>query len=196
MQRLPSERGMTLVEVLIAMVVIAIGVSGLVAGLGGGILAVQRSAKASAAGAFADQQMEAYRRLSFAAIATSGTAGALTDCIYKGVVSAPTCPVATDNAYNATYKVDTLAACAQNYCKPSWTAAGGNGVNYRIDSYISWACGVSTSTLVAAVAPATVPTCSGSPASAPVKAVTVLVRDGATKKTLVRVTSTFSALTG
>jgi type II secretory pathway pseudopilin PulG len=189
---------MTLVEVLIAMVVIAIGVSGLVAGLGGGILAVQRSAKTSTAGALADQQMEGYRRIPFASIGTTDTTLALTDCIYKGTVGGA-CTFAYDSAYDSTWKVDSVAAaaCTQNYCVPTRTVAGGGGVSYRIDSYVSWACGVSTSTLTAPVSPATVPTCSGSPASAPVKRVSVLVRDAGNKsKTFVRVTSTFNSLTG
>jgi prepilin-type N-terminal cleavage/methylation domain-containing protein len=201
MHRLHTHQGMTLVEVLIAMVVIAIAVSGLVAGLGGGILAIQRSAKASAAGAFADQQMEAYRGTSFASIATTPTAAL--DCIYKGTVSAPTCPGpgVADNAYDATWKIDNVptsgvGACAQNYCVPSRTVAGGNGVSYRIDSYVVWACGITGATLTAAVAPATIPTCSGTPANAAVKAVTVIVRDASTNRTLVRVTSTFSTLAG
>jgi prepilin-type N-terminal cleavage/methylation domain-containing protein len=195
MHRLHTQQGMTLVEVLIAMVVIAIAVSGLVAGLGGGILAIQRSAKASAAGAFADQQMEAYRGTSFASIATTSTTAL--DCIYKGTCVAGV----TDNAYDATWKIDNVptsgvGACAQNYCVPSRTVAGGNGVSYRIDSYVVWACGITGATLTAAVAPATIPTCSGTPANAAVKAVTVIVRDASTKRTLVRVTSTFSTLAG
>jgi type II secretory pathway pseudopilin PulG len=188
---------MTLVEVLIAMVVIAIGVTGLVAGLGGGILAVNRAAKASTAGAMADQQMEAYRRITFASIATKDTSGANTDCVYKGLLL-PTCTAASDSAYDSTYKIDTAAAsCTQNYCLPTRTVAGGHGTRYRIDSYVSWACGVPTSGLVAAVAPSTTPTCSGAPTNEAVKLVTVIVRDAAnTSKTLIRVSSTFDSLTG
>jgi prepilin-type N-terminal cleavage/methylation domain-containing protein len=188
MQPLRSERGMTLVEVLIAMVVIAIGVTGLVAGLGGGILAVQRSAKATTAGALADKQMEGYRGISFASIATDTSTTTAADAVYTG-----------DSAYSSSWKITATCPGTQTtapyyYCNPSRTVAGGNGVNYRVDSYVSWTCGIPGSTLGGTV---TAPTCSGTPASRAVKQVTVVVRDAATaSKVLVRVTSTFDALTG
>ena len=69
MARLRIEEGMTLIELLIAMVVLAIGVTALIAGLGGGILAVERSANTTIAGTLADQQMETYRQASFASLA-------------------------------------------------------------------------------------------------------------------------------
>src|SRR5262249_30320031 len=152
--RLRSEDGMTLIELLIATFVMAIAVAALVAGLGGGILAVERGAKASVAGALSDQQMEAYRRLSYDAIATDTTATGATDATYTG-----------DSAYNATYKI--TATCPGSvtspiyyYCNPSRATGGTSGTTYRIDSYVSWACGVPGSSLVAAVAPSTTPTCS------------------------------------
>jgi type II secretory pathway pseudopilin PulG len=178
---------MTLVELLIAMVVIAIGVSGLVAGLGGGILAVQRSAKASTAGALADQQMEAYRQLSYVSVATDSTTTLAADAIYKA-----------DAAYSS-MRITTTCPGVQTtapyyYCAPTRTAPGSNGTSYRIDSYVAWACPLPTSTLSGTV---TAPVCSGSPVSQPVKQVTVVVRDAAdTSKTLIRLTSTFDALTG
>jgi prepilin-type N-terminal cleavage/methylation domain-containing protein len=188
--RLRSQQGMTLVELLIAMVVIAIGVAGLVAGLGGGILAAERASTASTAGALADKQMEAYRSITFASIATDTTTTGAADATYTG-----------DSAYNATWKITATCPGSQitapyYYCNPSRTVAI-SGVSYRIDSYVAWTCGITGTTLVAAVAPSTIPTCTGSPASRAVKQVTIVVRDAAnTSKTFVRVTSTFDALTG
>jgi prepilin-type N-terminal cleavage/methylation domain-containing protein len=188
MQNVRSERGMTLVELLIAMVVIAIGVTALVAGLSSGILAVKRSATTSTAGAFADQQMEAYRQLNFAAVATDTTTTGSADATYKA-----------DAAYVSAWKI--TVTCPGNqatspyfYCAPTRNATGSNGATYRIDSYVSWACPFQGATLGGTV---TAPTCTGAAANQPVKQVTVVVRDGSNlSKTLARMTTTFNSLTG
>jgi prepilin-type N-terminal cleavage/methylation domain-containing protein len=68
-----SEAGLSLIELLIAMVVLSLGIAALVAGFSSGILTVARSAKASTAGAVADRQMEAFRGLSYGSIAVGST---------------------------------------------------------------------------------------------------------------------------
>jgi prepilin-type N-terminal cleavage/methylation domain-containing protein len=75
-----SEEGMTLIELLIAMVVMAIGISAIVAGFGSGILAVDRARLTSTVGALADTQMEQYRQAAF----TSLTPGALSGSSKSG----------------------------------------------------------------------------------------------------------------
>ncbi len=57
-----SEEGFGLVEMLIAMVVMSIGISAIVAGYSSAILAVNRAKSTTTAGALADQQMEIYRQ--------------------------------------------------------------------------------------------------------------------------------------
>lgn len=183
---------MTLIELLIAMVVTAVGISAIVAGFSSGILAINRSAKASVAGAFADQQMEAYRRLSFSAIATDTAATAAADARYSGDPAHPTgVSPAAAAAITATCP-GIITTAPYYYCNPSRTATGTNGGSYRIDSYVGWACVVPGSTLGGTV---TAPTCSipaGEFASRAVKKVTVVVRNGSNlSKTLVRVTTTF-----
>ena len=59
---------MTLIELLVAMLVMAFGIMALVAAFTTGILAIERGAKTSTAGALADKQMEVYRQASFATI--------------------------------------------------------------------------------------------------------------------------------
>jgi type II secretory pathway pseudopilin PulG len=59
---------MTLIELLVAMLVMAFGVMALVAAFTSGILALERGAKTSTAGALADKQMETYRQGTFASI--------------------------------------------------------------------------------------------------------------------------------
>ena len=66
-----SEGGFSLVELLIAMAVMSIGITAIVAGYSSGILAVDRAKAGTTAGALADRQMEAYRQGSFAAVPTS-----------------------------------------------------------------------------------------------------------------------------
>ena len=59
---------MTLIELLVAMLVMTFGIMALVAAFTSGILALERGAKTSTAGALADKQMETYRQGTFALI--------------------------------------------------------------------------------------------------------------------------------
>src|SRR2546423_4871797 len=59
---------MSLIELLIAMFVMAVGIAALVAGFSSGVLAVNRARLASTAGALADRQMELYRQAAFTAL--------------------------------------------------------------------------------------------------------------------------------
>jgi prepilin-type N-terminal cleavage/methylation domain-containing protein len=146
-RRLQAEEGMTLIELLIAMTVMAIGISGVVAGFGSGLVAVNRARTTSTASALADQQMETYRQGSFASVPTT--------------LQTATTPTGTDGR---TY----------------WMQVNG-----------SWGCAVGT---YSAGPPAT---CSGTPASRPVKLVTITVRDGsAIAKVLFTENSTFDSSTG
>jgi type II secretory pathway pseudopilin PulG len=72
-QRLWSEHGIGLVELLIAMAVLQIAVFALVAALSSGHVATLRASKISTASAVANAQIENYRALKFAAIPTSST---------------------------------------------------------------------------------------------------------------------------
>jgi type II secretory pathway pseudopilin PulG len=68
MARVRDEGGFGLVELLIAMTVMVIGIFAVVAGFSSGLGAVNRASKTTVAGTIADQQMEAFRRGSHAAI--------------------------------------------------------------------------------------------------------------------------------
>jgi prepilin-type N-terminal cleavage/methylation domain-containing protein len=129
--RLQSEEGMTLIELLIAMVVMALGISALVAGFSSGLLAVGRAKTASTVGTLADRQMELYRQAPFASL----TPGA-------------------------------MSGSAQT---------GSDGNTYWVGSAISWTCIVGPPNTGV-----TKPTCTGTPASRPVKLVSIEVHKGAT----------------
>jgi type II secretory pathway pseudopilin PulG len=56
---------MTLIELLIAMVVMSIGIAALVAGITSGVVSINRARLTSTAGTLADTQMELYRQAAF-----------------------------------------------------------------------------------------------------------------------------------
>ena len=144
--RLRAEEGMTLIELLIAMVVTAIGVAALVAGFSSGIVSINHSRLTSTAGSLADQQMELYRQASFTSLPTT--------------LQSPTTP------------------------------AGPDGHTYWMQVDGSWTCAIGT---FSAGPP---PSCSGTPSSRPVKAVTINVRDGsASARLLFSETTTFDSST-
>jgi type II secretory pathway pseudopilin PulG len=67
---------MTLIELLIAMVVMALGISAIVAGFGSGLLSVGRAREASTVGTLADKQMEIYRQAPFTSLTPGALSGA------------------------------------------------------------------------------------------------------------------------
>jgi prepilin-type N-terminal cleavage/methylation domain-containing protein len=74
---LRAEEGMTLIELLIAMVVMSIGIAALVAGFSSGIVSISRAHLSSTTAALADKQMELYRQAAFTSLTPgplSGTA--------------------------------------------------------------------------------------------------------------------------
>jgi prepilin-type N-terminal cleavage/methylation domain-containing protein len=144
---LRAEEGMTLIELLIAMVIMSIGIAALVAGFSSGVLSINRARLSSTAGSLADQQMELYRQAAFTSLPTS--------------TQTPTTPTGPDGH---TY----------------WMQVDG-----------AWTCAVGT---YSAGPPAS---CSGTPASRPVKFLTITVRDGSsTAKLLFTESATFEASTG
>src|SRR4029453_1609703 len=60
-----AEEGMTLIELLIAMVVMSIGIAALVAGFSSGVVSINRARLTSTAGARAGTEMELYRQAAF-----------------------------------------------------------------------------------------------------------------------------------
>ncbi len=182
---------MTLVELLVAMVVMTIGISAIVAAFTSGLITIQRGAKASTAGALADQQMEALRRHSFGDISTATSP-------MDGVYTAP------GGAYDNTWKITATCPGSQNYCLPSRTTAAPGG-SYRIDTYVVWTCPLKDQTQGTALGgTVAAPTCSTSgtggvtlPLTRALKLVTIVVRDASnTSKILFRSSATFDQSTG
>jgi type II secretory pathway pseudopilin PulG len=135
--RLRAEAGMGLVELLIAMTVLAVALLALVAAFSSGALTLQRAGQTSTASALANQQMELYRGLKYCSIRLD-----------DGSLPAPT-PYASDPAYSASQVLDTAdcdgtvptcsAVAWPDPCNASQLVSGSDtpdGRSYRVDSYI------------------------------------------------------------
>lgn len=171
------EDGFTLVELLIAMIVLSIAILALVAAYTSGFTALKRATRISSARLVADAQMERLRAIPYSAIQLNTTCPTCTeDATYTG-----------DTAYSSTAQV-TGCTTTDSTCMPSQTKTGPDGASYRLDTYIAYGCWngtLSTSPSVSCGA--------GNPA--PVKRVTVVVRSS-TLTTPVREQSTFTTLPG
>jgi type II secretory pathway pseudopilin PulG len=170
--RAREEAGMGLVELLIAMTVMVIGISAIVAGLSSGIFAVKRAGDASTAAAVADKQMEAYR--------------ALPNCaIYLDSATIPaTGPYRTDSAFSDPEVTSNAPLIGSAPCSATPGATltdaqqpltGADGKSYNVDTYV-----VASSAVSGTLA----------------KKVTLVVRNSDDTKTFLRESSTFAPPTG
>jgi type IV pilus modification protein PilV len=175
--RASTEDGFTLIEVMLALLVLSIGILALVAAYSSGYLALKRATQVSSATLLADSQMERYRALQYSSIGLNTSCGAscAEDSTYKG-----------DTAYSSTAQVTTCSTTDPT-CLPTQTRTGPDGRSYRVDSYVAYSC--VTGTL------STSPSVSCSSGQNPVKLVTVVVRNSAGGD-WVREQSNFNSLVG
>jgi type II secretory pathway pseudopilin PulG len=167
---------MTLVELLIAMMVLTVGILALVAAYSSGYVALKRATRVSSATLVADAQMERFRALQFSAIQLNTSCGAscTEDSTFTG-----------DSAYSSTTQV-TGCATTDSTCLPTQTTTGPDGKSYRLDTYIEYSC--VSGTYVSA-------TSCGSGNPYPVKRVTLVVRSSSLTAP-VREQSDFTAFPG
>jgi type IV pilus modification protein PilV len=184
--RVRGEDGFTLVELLIAMIVLTVGILALVAAYTSGYVALNRATRVSSAQVIADSQMERFRALSYTGIWLNTTCGTscAEDTTYKG-----------DSVYSSAAAV-TGCTTTDSSCLPTQMKTGPDGTSYRLDTYVEYGC--LSGTLV--TSPSL--TC-GSTSPAPVKLVTVVVRSttgsagiGSANTITVREQSAFTSLTG
>jgi prepilin-type N-terminal cleavage/methylation domain-containing protein len=189
--RLRREEGFTLVELLIAMIVLTVGILALVAAYTSGYVALNRATRVSSAEVLADSQMERFRALSYNAIQLNTTCGASCneDATYTG-----------DAVYSSTAQV-TGCSTSDVSCLPTQTKVGPDGKSYRLDTYIKYQCPTSGTTLSISPLKCT-NTSDGSTAASPVKLVTVVVKSiggtglGTTAAVSIREQSAFTSLEG
>jgi Tfp pilus assembly protein PilV len=164
-----AEGGFGLVEVLIAMTMLAVGILALFAMFEAGIRQISRASTITTAGALADRELESFVAIRYDSIG-----------LPDSLVTAAATPYSSDPAYeaNASDRVD-LNACGTSPCTskvPVQTLSGADGRDYRVDTYVTWHAvtgGRNT------------------------KRVTIVVRDAAdTSKVWARVGSTFDQSTG
>jgi Tfp pilus assembly protein PilV len=178
--RLGAEGGFGLAELVIAMVVLTVAITVLVASFSSATVAINRAARISTAGVIADSQMERFRAMTYAwigidtAVATDATYVADVACV-GGATCSNTTPTTGASACRAGGNV--FASFPAN-CVPTQTTTGPDGRSYRLDTYIR------TVQSVAA----------GNPRST--KLVTVVVRDPSTgNRVLAREESDFDYCT-
>jgi type IV pilus modification protein PilV len=177
-RRLRREEGFTLVELLIAMIVLTVGILALVAAYTSGYLALNRATRISSATVLADSQMERVRALAYSNIKLNTSCG--TSCTEDSTYT-------SDPAYSSTAQV-TGCATTDVSCLPTQTKTGPDGKSYRLDTYVAYTCVSGTLSTSPSL------TCgAGSPY--PVKRVTVVVRSSTLTASL-REQSTFTTFPG
>jgi type II secretory pathway pseudopilin PulG len=125
--RLQGDDGFGLVELLVALMMLNIGLIAIMGAMISGTTAVRRASRLATASTLADQQMELYRGLTYAAIALDPT-------------SIPaTSPYTTDASYSASQVTATCSSGAYTsypQCNASRTVTGPDHGAYRVDTYI------------------------------------------------------------
>ena len=129
-RHLRGEDGFTLVELLIAMIVLTVGILALVAAYTSGYVALNRATRISSAQLIADSQMERFRALSYTNIWLNTTCGTncTEDSTYKG-----------DSVYSSAAAV-TGCTTTDSSCLPTQTKTGPDNRSYRLDTYIEYSC--------------------------------------------------------
>ncbi len=155
-----------MVELVIAMTVLAVGILALVAGFSSGYVALRRASTTSTASALADTQLELYRAIKYTAIALN------TGLPMDGTYTSDPAYTASGGGLGATVGGCTTSA---DECTPTRTATGADGRSYRVDTFIRW---------------------HTPPSGRDVKLVTVVVRNTGATAEYARVQSTFDSSTG
>lgn len=173
-----GEDGQTLVELLIAMMVLTVGILALVAAYSSGYMALNRATRVSSATLVADSQMERFRALQYSAIQLNTSCG--TTCAEDSTFTG-------DTAYNSAAQVTGCSSSTESTCLPTQTKTGPDGKSYRLDTYIEYSCVTGTLT--------TSPASCGLTYPPPVKRVTLVVRSSSLTSP-VREQSDFTAFPG
>ena len=173
--RLRSERGVGLIELLIALTILQIAIFAVFAMLNAGGLAILRASRVSAATAVGEKQMELYRGLLHRDIGLSATEVALaaTDSTHTSETAEWSGP-----ASQLSPTLPSLwCATSRPECAPVQTRPGPDNRQYRVDSYVR------TDTVLS---------------GRDVKRVTVVVRraDDLTRPPLARLSASFDLATG
>lgn len=194
LRRLRCDDGQGLIELIVALTILAIGIGAVLTVLTGSALSLQRSDQKGTALTLAETQLEIYRNLAYADVRlddaawSSSPLTSATDPYFTAHTSDPTIPTGAkagevkDTDGTPTVPINTCAATPPPECEPVRTVTGPDHRLYRIDTYITPSAttsdGTSTGTVV----------------GNPTRQITVVVRNAELPKLpiLARNTSTFS----
>lgn len=128
--RLRSESGFLTIELMTAIVVITIAVLGLMAAYTQSFFSLHHSAKSSAAGQLAGNQLELYASLPYASIgldSTTLTSTKATDTNYSS----------DESALPGSGSDVTISSCGSSArCSPVQTLTGSDGKSYKLETFI------------------------------------------------------------
>jgi prepilin-type N-terminal cleavage/methylation domain-containing protein len=132
---LRDEGGFGLVELLIALTILAVGIMAIFAMFESGIRHIKRASSVTTAGALADAEMERFRAIRYANIGLPET-----------LVTGAATPYSSDAAYKSPAGTTAntrvaLPACGTGTCTtkvPVQTLTGADGESYRVDTYVTW----------------------------------------------------------
>jgi type IV pilus modification protein PilV len=180
-RRASGSDGFGMIELLAAMIVMAIGILALFAMFHSSSTQVRRAAITSTAAALADSQMERFRAVRYDTIGLAAEDVATADSVYTGqsdgaykAISSP------QNQVNSTVVVAKCPATPCTQTVPTAQVTGADGRAYRVDTYITW----KPITNQAGVS------------GRDVKLVTIVVREVSTNRVWARVSSSFDELSG
>ena len=142
---LRSEDGFGLIELSIAMVMLAVALLALVAALSSGIVTLQRAGAAGTAGTLADRQMEKYRAITYAKIMLDSTADGTASGNSVYTTDPGRDPSNPTPAWDSTPANRVTGSCTltswPDPCNPIQNLTAGQTPDkraYRVDTYITY----------------------------------------------------------
>ena len=176
-----SDEGFGMVELLIAMTILAVAIGALITTFVSSAVSLRRAGQKGTALTLADTQMEWYRRLPFVDVRIDGSLIPGSGTYVTANSTDSTIPPSTGQAL-AGQNGDTTCPSGSSEpiaCLPVQTVTGPDNRTYRIDTYVNYVNNDSTLSI-------------RTPASGlTLKRVTVVVRDGSTGTIIAREQSAF-----
>jgi type II secretory pathway pseudopilin PulG len=181
--RLRRDDGFTLVELLVAMMMLNVAILALVAVFASSALSLHRSAERGTAVTLAESQLEVYRTVAFTSIRVDSSLIPASGNYVTAHTADSTIPLATGQAVGGS---NGDAACPDDAfpasCYPVQTVTGPDGRPYEVDTYVTY---VNNDATLSVRTPAS---------DLNLKRVTVVVRDGTTGDVQAQQSSAFQRI--
>jgi prepilin-type N-terminal cleavage/methylation domain-containing protein len=178
-RRAAADDGFGLIELLIAMAMLAIGIAALLTVFVSSAVSLRRAGEKGTALTLADTQMEKYRTRTFTYVRIDGTQIPTSGTYVTANSTDPTIPPSTNQAVAGSNGDAACTTPVPAACLPVQNVTGPDGHAYRVDTYVNYVNNNSTLSI-------------RTPASGlTLKRVTVVVRDGTTGTVMARESSAF-----